>query len=96
MHPCVLKECANIISKPLTIIFRRSHNEGQAPELFKQANVVSIFKKGDKVSATNYRPISLISVPCKIMETIQHRAILAHLIGEGFLAPEQHGFLKKK
>ena len=83
----------NVLALPLTLIYRRSHDEGRAPELFKQANVVATFKKGCKVTVSNYRPISLTSVPCKVMESIQHRAILAFLIGEDLLAPEQHGFL---
>ena len=96
IHPRVLKECADALALPLSIIFCRSHTEGQVPSLFKQANVSPIFKKGCKVSASNYRPVSLTSVPCKIMESIQHQAILNHLTKEGLLAPEQHGFLPKK
>ena len=96
VHPRVLKECAEAFALPLSIIFRRSHTEGQVPNMFKQANVSPIFKKGDKVSATNYRPVSLTSVPCKVMECIQHRAILKHLSTEQLLATEQHGFLPKK
>ena len=96
VHPRVLKECADVMAEPLAAIFRRSHREGRAPKFFKQANVVPIFKKGCKVSASNYRPISLTSVPCKTMESIQHRAILAHLIEQQLLAPEQHGFLPKR
>ena len=96
IHPRVLKECADALALPLSMIFCRSHTEGQVPSTFKQANVAPIFKKGCKVSASNYRPVSLTSVPCKVMECIQHQAILNHLTGEGLLAPEQHGFLPKK
>jgi hypothetical protein len=96
VHPRVLKECADELAAPLAAIFCRSHREGRAPQLFKQANIVPIFKKGCKVTASNYRPISLTSVPCKAMESIQHRAILAHLIDQQLLAPQQHGFLPKK
>ena len=81
---------------PLTAIFCRSHEEGRAPEFFKQVNVTPIFKKGCKVSASNYRPISLTSVPCKVMESLQHHAILAHLVGAKLIAPEQHGFLPRR
>lgn len=96
VHPRVLKECAEAMSIPLSEIFQRSHIEGCAPRVFKQANVVPIFKKGCKTNPTNYRPISLTSVPCKIQESIQHDVILAHLIRENLLSRQQHGFLPRK
>ena len=96
VHPRVLKECAASIAIPLTAIFKRSHKDGRAPTQFKRANITPIFKKGCRATASNYRPISLTSVPCKIQEGILHDAIFEHLNREGLLAPEQHGFLPKK
>ena len=96
IHPRVLKECAMELAVPLTAIYRRSHVDGRAPKLFKQANVVPIFKKGCRATASNYRPISLTSVPCKVQESIIHDAILTHLKNENLIAPEQHGFLPRK
>ena len=96
VYPRVLKECAAAMATPLTLIYRRSHDEGRAPAQFKQANVVPIYKKGSKVSALNYRPISLTSVVCKIQEKIQHRAILRYLMDKELIVPEQHGFLPRK
>ena len=54
------------------------------------ANVVPIFKKGDREGPGNYRPVFLTCIACKLLEHI----VLSHLspIFEGFLCPEQHGF----
>ena len=96
IHPRVLKTCASCLALPLTTIFRRSLKEGRVPEHFRRANVTPIFKKGCRTNALNYRPISLTSVPCKVMEEIIHSAILEHLTTEKLIAPEQHGFLPGK
>jgi hypothetical protein len=44
-----------------------SINTGQIPEDWKNANIVSIFRKGDRSKPSNYRPVSLTSVASKIL-----------------------------
>ena len=56
------------MSKPLVLIFKKSVEEGSIPDIWKKANVTAIFKKRDRKRAENYRPISLTSVPGKILE----------------------------
>ena len=51
-----------------------------------------IFKKGCRSDALNYRPISLTSTACKIMERILRKHLIEHLESTGFLTTHQHGF----
>jgi len=66
VHPAVLKNCAEIISLPLTLMYEKSLQKGKLPKDWKMANVTPIFKNGNKHAAGNYRPVSLTSVPCKV------------------------------
>ncbi len=57
------------------------------------ANVTPLIKKGTKGNLGNYRPISLISVPCKVMESILKDRIMNHLIENNLIKESQHGFM---
>ena len=54
--------------------------------------MIPILKKGNKECASNYRPISLTSVVCKMLEAILRDRIMAHLEANSLLSPHQHGF----
>ena len=51
-----------------------------------------IFKKGSKLQAVNYRPVSLICITCKLFEHILCKHILAHLEDHIILTDLQYGF----
>ena len=94
--PRLLHETVDVISVPLAIIFSKSFREGVVPDDWKQANITPIFKKGSKSVAGNYRPVSLTSVVCKIMESIIKDSILKHIIQHKIINESQHGFMPGK
>ena len=69
--PKLLKEIAEEISVPPAIMFNLSLREGTVPNEWKHANVVPILKKGNICKAENYRPVSITSVVCKLLEPLQ-------------------------
>lgn len=93
MHPRLLKELVDEISTPLAMIFRKSLLDGVLPSDWKHAYVSPLFKKGAKNIASNYRPISLTSIVCKIMESIVKEKIMSHLMTENLVSRHQYGFI---
>ena len=96
LHPALLRNSSSSFALPLTLIFRESLASSQLPVQFRSANVTPLYKKGDKTEATNYRPVSLTSVPCKILEGIIRNKIEKYFYENKLLAGQQHGFVKKK
>ena len=79
----------------ITHIFKQSLESGDIPKDWLTANITAIFKKGPKDNPANYRPVSLTSVTCKIMEHIIFRHIMDHLEKYNILSHFQHGFRTK-
>ncbi|KAK4809656.1 hypothetical protein QYF61_002553 [Mycteria americana] len=94
IHPRVLKELADVLTKPLSIIYQQSWLTGEVPADWRLANVTPIFKKGRKEDPGNYRPVSLTLVPGKLMEQIILSAITWHVENNQGIKPSQHGFRK--
>ena len=88
----VLKECSTVLVPILANIFQKSIDTGSIPDDWLTANVVAVFRKGDKHDPSNYRPISLTCVTCKILEHIIYSQIMAHYNQHKFLSDYQHGF----
>ena len=93
IHPKMLKELVSSIALPISILLNRTIQEGKIPQDWKTGFVSAIYKKGSKSVAENYRPISLTSVVCKLMETLIKRVMMDHLIKHNLLSPRQFGFI---
>ena len=94
IHPYLLRECASYLAKPLSILFNLTVNQGKIPDMWKQAEIRPIYKKkGSKCDPSNYRPVSLTSVICKVFEQIIKKGLCDHLISNNLLSQHQFGFI---
>ena len=93
IHPRVLKELASVICVPLAIIFKTSIRSGTLPDEWKLANVTAIHKNGHRQMAGNYRPVSLTSVVCKVLESIVREQVINHLKSNKLFSNKQFGFI---
>ena len=103
LHPCkatgpdgiparVLKMGADTLAYPLSKLYTLCFRTGIQPAAWKVANIVPVFKKGSKSIPKNYRPISLLSIISKCMESIINRSISNFLERNAILSPTQFGF----
>ena len=94
IHPKLIKECKDSLLEPLEIIFRKSVETSQIPNIWTEGNITAIFKSGMKTKAENYRPISLTSVPGKLLEKLVRDEIVNHMETNNLFSTAQHGFIK--
>ena len=92
IHNKVLYEARNYITAPLVDLYRSTLDSGYIPQIWKVADVVPIHKKGTKTDPNNYRPVSLTSSVCKILETIIRDSLPLHLEKNNLYSPAQYGF----
>ena len=93
LHPLALKELREVIAKPLATIFNASLQKGIVPDIWKRGNIVALYKKGDKSDPGNYRPVSLTSVVCKLMERLVRNEIVDHMTRNKLFSKKQFGFI---
>ena len=79
----------------LVVIFQRCIEVGRVPKDRNGTNVCPLFKNGDKSTASNYRPISLTCILCKVLEHIVASNLVTHLDSRQLLYDLQHGFRSK-
>ena len=92
VHPQILREAADQLCTPLASLFQRSIDSGTLPAIWKTASVVPVYKKGDKQSPGNYRPISLTSIVCRTLEAIIRDHLMQHMTVNNLFTEAQHGF----
>ena len=88
----MIKIIKNEISKPLTLIINQMIASGIFPDSLKIVKIISLYKKGDINSITNYRPISLLPTLSKIFERVIFIQLYTYFDDNNFLSEQQYGF----
>jgi len=91
----LLKTLADEVLPVVTNLIWQSLSTGQLPKAWKEAWITPVFKGGARCDPANYRPISLTSVVCKLMEHDLSTHICGHLDRFGILTPANHRFCSK-
>jgi len=94
IHPRVLRELAEGLAKPLSIIYQQFWLTGKVPVGWRITNVTPTYKKSRKKDLGNYMPVSLTSVPGKIMERLLLSALTRHVKDNQGIRPIQHWYMK--
>ena len=91
-----LKKCSDELAPILAIIFNKSLQTGTLPDGWKEANVATVFKKGQRYDPANYRIVSLTCLCCKMLEHIIVSSVLKHVDDHEILSDCQHGFRARR
>ena len=94
IHPRALRERADVVAEPPSIVLDKPWLLGEIPNDWKKGDVTPIFKKGRKDDSGNYGLVSLTSVPGKIVEQILLVTMLRHIREKEVIRDSQHGFTK--
>ena len=92
IYPQILIKLLDPVSKPLALLLNKTMDEGCILRSWKLV-YISIFNKGARNKAENYRPISLTSLVCKFMESFVKDSIMTHMRAENLLSSKQYGFI---
>ena len=90
----VFKAAFEVIVPQLVYLFNMSFSLGIFPDSWKRATIIPLFKGGDKTNVSNYRPVSLLPLPGKIIEKIAHTKLTAFLKHNKVVLDNQGGFRK--
>ena len=92
----ILMKCAKALAVPLSLLFNKILSSGVLPIEWREANITSLFKNGSRLDAGNYRPVSLTSTCCKLMERMVKDHVMEHLTANDLISKSQHGFVNKR
>ena len=90
----VFKDAFRVLVPQLVYIFNLSFSTGMFPDSWKQATIIPLYKGGDKLEVSNYRPVSLLPLPGKVIEKIAHAKMSSFLERYELLSDRQGGFRK--
>ena len=94
--PILVRKLANVFAGPLALVYNSFMSVGQVPDVWRCAIVTLVYKNGAACDVSNYRPISLTCVFCKVMERVIVSEISDYLWQKGLINKHQHGLLSRR
>uniref|UniRef100_A0A3P9KPY0 Reverse transcriptase domain-containing protein n=1 Tax=Oryzias latipes TaxID=8090 RepID=A0A3P9KPY0_ORYLA len=90
----IIKAIVNEIAEPLAYTINLSLTHGKVPKITKIAQIIPIYKSGDKNDTKNYRPISILPTLSKVFERVVYSRLSDYFVKHNVLVPQQYGFRK--
>ncbi len=94
LSPKILRFCATALCEPVSFLFNKSLESGCLPDLWKTHKICPIPKSGDCSKISNYRPISLLCILSKVMESVVYDKVIDFIRPK--LSESQFGFLSNR
>ena len=92
----LLTKIVPAIAEPVSMMYQSFMSVGRIPTMWKSAIITPLHKKGVSSDPSNYRPVSLTSVFCKLMERAVVLDLINYLLSNKLMNKQQHGFVKRK
>ena len=92
----ILKDSFLVLANQLTFLFNLSLSTSVFPEDWKSATIVPLYKGGPTSEVGNYRPVSLLPLPGKLLEKVVHSSMAGYLEGHELLTDAQNGFRRNR
>jgi len=94
IHPRVLYEVRSKICSPLKHIMELSLNIGNVSLDWRSAIITAVYKKVSRTDVSNYRPVSLTCITCKLMESLVRDHLMKFFVSNKLFSNHQFGFIK--
>ena len=92
----LLKDVALVIAAPLSFVINLLFQTGIVPSSWKVAQATPLYKKGDEIEVSNYRPIPILPILSKILERSVHYQLVNYLEQNNTLSEKQYDYTKKR
>jgi hypothetical protein len=88
----ILRYVIDVLAEPLAVLYNRMFKEGIFPQCLKISRTIPLYKKGDRLNVSNYRPISIVPVLSKIFESLMKSQLYYYLESNKLWSEDQFGF----
>lgn len=95
-QPLLMKSLAPVIADLLASLFNKFLKTGETSIDSKTVLVTQIYKKGSKHDITNYRPVSLVTISCKVTQRFVQDSMQVHIVQNHFVNDAHYGFVSNR
>jgi hypothetical protein len=92
IKPAIIKDLEPFLTPILTSLYNTSIDENEYPDSLKYTKAIEVYKAKDKTLPVNYRPISLLPIIAKVLDTLLNNQLMTHLTDNNIISPTQYAF----